>query len=128
MIKRTPVFLAALALSIGSASAECRCPTEAIRYTTISVDAAVDSDTLRKNFRLLEERARRGDVAAMRLAGLWMAQGIGTPLDYKRAYHWLWRAANLGDAIARNVVGEVAKRLTPDERRDARYGQLNRNN
>lgn len=112
--------VSAAALSAQPVMAACTCP-EAPARSAPAARSTTDRDAaIGDGYRLIERQARGGNVRAMRIAGLWLAQGIGTPLDYQMAYYWLWQAKRRGDAIAANVIGEVERRLSPQERRSAR--------
>ena len=115
------IALVAVSLTEAAAARPCKCP-EVTAYRPPSHDTTPRQTS--EEFRDQLASAQAGNVIAMRIVGLRYAQAMGVSLDYRRAFFWLLKASRRGDAIARNTVAEVGRRLTYRERVLARRGQF----
>lgn len=59
--------------------------------------------------------AEQGISEAQFNLGVMYDDGEGVPKDYAESYHWLLVASSSGDADANQLLGGVARKLTPEE-------------
>lgn len=70
-------------------------------------------------FRELTPLAESGDAFSEYFLGLMYAQGAGVPVDYVLAYMWFNLAAAQGEKDATDLLGSLAKKMTPAQIEEA---------